>query len=115
MAKHDPTLSTLFHALGDATRRDMLERLMQGPAAVTDLAAPTGLALPTVLRHLSVLEDAGLIASEKTGRTRTCRALPQRLAPATDWLSHQRHIWEARLDRLEAHLATLTQGAADER
>lgn len=115
MTKHDPTLSTLFHALGDATRRAMLERLMQGPAAVIDLAAPTGLALPTVLRHLSVLEEAGLIATEKTGRTRTCRALPQQLAPATDWLSQQRRICEARLARLEAHLATLTQGAADER
>ena len=114
MTKHDPALSALFHALGDATRRDMLQRLMQGPAAVTDLAAPTGLALPTVLRHLTVLEDAGLIATEKTGRTRTCRALPQQLTPATDWLAQQRQMWEARLDRLEAHLATLTRGAPDE-
>lgn len=107
MAKHDPTLSALFHALGDATRRDMLERLALGPAAVTDLAQPTGLALPTVLRHLAVLEAAGLIETQKTGRTRHCRALPDRLAPATDWLARQRRLWEERLDRLDAFLATL--------
>lgn len=109
MAKFDRTLTPLFAALADDTRRAMLERLMAGPARVTDLAAPTGLALPTVLRHLGVLEDAGLIATEKTGRTRTCRARPDRLAPALDWLSRQRAEWEGRLDRLDAFLATLPE------
>ena len=62
MAKHDPDLSLLFHALADPTRRSILTRLAEGPAPVTELAAPTGLRLPTVMRHLSVLEEAGLIA-----------------------------------------------------
>src|SRR5690606_16876920 len=65
MAKHDPDLSLLFHALSDPTRRAMLTRLARGPAPVTELAAPTGLRLPTVMRHLSVLEAAGLVATTK--------------------------------------------------
>ena len=63
MAKHDPDLSLLFHALSDPTRRMMLSRLAKGPAAVTELADPTGLRLPTIMRHLSVLEEAGLSLS----------------------------------------------------
>lgn len=113
MTKHDPALDTLFHALGDPTRRAMLERLFRGPAPVTELAAPTGLALPTVMRHLAVLEQAGLISSEKTGRTRLCRALPDRLAPASDWLTRQHSIWEGRLDRLDALLATFPKEETD--
>ena len=109
MAKFDRALTPLFQALADDTRRAMLERLMEGPARVTDLAAPTGLALPTVLRHLGVLEDAGLIATEKSGRTRICRAQPARLAPALDWLSRQRAAWDQRLDRLDTLLATLPE------
>ena len=72
MAKHDTDLSNLFHALADPTRRAMLTRLAQGPAPVSELAEPTGLRLPTVMRHLSVLEEAGLIATAKDGRVRTC-------------------------------------------
>ncbi|MDE3028846.1 MAG: winged helix-turn-helix transcriptional regulator [Paracoccaceae bacterium] len=106
MSAHDPNLSPLFTALGDASRRAMLERLMQGPASVTELSHLSGFALPTVLRHLAVLTEAKLVASEKSGRSRIFRALPQHLAPATDWLSHQRRIWETRLDQLEAFLAT---------
>ncbi len=114
MTKHDPDLNRLFHALGDDTRRAMLERLIQGPAPVSELAAPTGLALPTVLRHLGVLEDAGLIVTAKTGRTRICHATPDRLAPATDWLARQRAVWAGRLDRLDALLASLPKEPPDD-
>lgn len=102
MTKHDPSLSLLFHALADPTRRSILTRLAEGPARVTDLSGPTGLRLPTVMRHLSVLEEAGLIATSKTGRVRTCAVVPQALEPARTWLDVQRAIWESRLDRLDA-------------
>ncbi|MCS0503793.1 ArsR/SmtB family transcription factor [Ancylobacter mangrovi] len=102
MAKHHPELSLLFHALADTTRRSILARLAEGPARVTDLSEPTGLRLPTVMRHLSVLEEAGLIATSKDGRVRTCAIVPAALEPARTWLDEQRAVWESRLDRLEA-------------
>lgn len=107
MAKHDPDLSLLFHALSDPTRRAMLERLAKGPAPVTELAEPTGLKLPTILRHLSVLEAAGLITTAKDGRVRSCALVPQALAPMQDWLEAQRALWEARLDRLDDYVMRL--------
>lgn len=78
---------------------------------MTELAAPTGLRLPTVMRHLSVLEDAGLIASSKDGRVRTCAVVPEALVPIRTWLDEQRAIWEARLDRLDAYVMTLMKDA----
>lgn len=107
MAKHDTDLSNLFHALADPTRRAILTRLAQGPAPVSELAEPSGLRLPTVMRHLSVLEEAGLIASSKDGRVRTCAIVPEALAPMRTWLDEQRAIWESRLDRLEAYVTTV--------
>lgn len=107
MAKQDPDLSLLFHALSDPTRRAMLERLAQGPAAVTELADPTGLRLPTILRHLSVLEEAGLIRSSKDGRVRSCALNPAALDPVRGWLDDQRAQWEARLDRLDDYVTRL--------
>lgn len=101
MTKHQPELSLLFHALADPTRRSMLTRLAERPARVTDLSGPTGLRLPTVMRHLSVLEEAGLIATSKDGRVRTCAIVPEALDPVRTWLNEQRAIWEGRLDRLE--------------
>jgi DNA-binding transcriptional ArsR family regulator len=102
MAKHAQDLSLLFHALADPTRRSILSRLAEAQARVTDLAVPTGLRLPTVMRHLSVLEEAGLITTSKDGRTRTCAMVPEALDPMRTWLDEQRDIWEARLDRLDA-------------
>ncbi len=102
MTKHEPKLSLLFHALADPTRRSILTRLAERPARVTDLSGPTGLRLPTVMRHLSVLEEAGLIATSKDGRVRTCAIVPEALDPVRTWLDEQRAIWEGRLDRLEA-------------
>ncbi len=113
MAKHDPTLDALFQALADPTRRAMLERLARGPAPVTELARPTGLRLPTVMRHLSVLEGAGLVTTAKDGRVRSCALQPQALAPMHDWLDRQRATWEARLDRLDAYVMTLMKDRPD--
>lgn len=104
MAKHDADLSNLFHALADPTRRAILTRLAQGPAPVSELAEPTGLRLPTVMRHLAVLEQAGLIATSKDGRVRTCAIVPEALMPMRTWLDEQRVIWESRLDRLDDYV-----------
>jgi DNA-binding transcriptional ArsR family regulator len=92
----------MFHALADPTRRSTLARLAKAPAPVTELADPTGLKLPTVMRHLAVLEEAGLITTSKEGRTRTCALVPAALDPVRTWLDEQTEIWEARLDRLDA-------------
>ena len=110
MTKYEPDLSLIFQALSDPTRRAMLAGLNDGAVAVSTLAQPTGLALPTVLRHLTVLEEAGLIATEKTGRTRMCRARPEALAATSRWLEDRRAEWEARADRLETYLETLQKG-----
>ena len=113
MAKHDPDLSNLFHALADPTRRAILSRLAQGPAPVTELAFPTGLRLPTVMRHLAVLEDAGLIATAKDGRVRTCAIVPEALVPVRTWIDEQRALWEARLDRLDDYVQKLMKDRAN--
>ena len=107
MAKHDPDLSLLFHALADPTRRSIVTRLAEAPAPVMELADPTGLRLPTVMRHLSVLEEAGLITTSKHGRIRTCAMVPEALDPMRTWLDEQRAIWEARLDRLDAFVKSV--------
>jgi DNA-binding transcriptional ArsR family regulator len=109
MAKYDANLTLIFQALSDPTRRAMLAQIGAGAVPVSDLARPTGLALPTVMRHLAVLEGAALIATEKTGRTRLCRVRPETLAATVDWLAAQRAEWEARTDRLEAYVATLME------
>jgi DNA-binding transcriptional ArsR family regulator len=107
MAKHDPDLSRLFHALADPTRRSILTRLAEGPAPVTALASPTGLRLPTVMRHISVLEEAGLIATSKDGRVRSCAIVPEAMAPVRTWLDEQRALWDSRLDRLDDYVMNL--------
>lgn len=109
MAKHDARLDLLFRALSDPSRRQMLERLAQGAASVSELAAPTGLRLPTILRHLSVLEQAGLIATQKDGRVRFCALVPQALAPMDDWLAAQRRLWAGRLGPQDAWVTQLVQ------
>ncbi len=98
-------LNTVFHALADPTRRAVLARLLEGDAPVKSLAAPYQMALPTFLKHLSVLEGAELITTRKTGRTRICTANPQTLQIAEKWFTNQRALWENRLDNLGAYLA----------
>lgn len=84
----------------------MIGRLSNGPASVKELAAPFAMGLPAFLKHLKVLEQDGLIHSEKIGRVRTCRIDAQRLATAEDWLSRQRQSWQASADRLAAYVET---------
>ena len=80
---------------------------MRGPASVSDLARPITMALPSFLQHLHVLEKSGLIRSRKVGRVRTCEIENEALGTAEQWLTRQRSIWEARLDRLDDYLLTL--------
>jgi DNA-binding transcriptional ArsR family regulator len=98
-------IDQVLHALADPTRRLIIERLGQGPASVTALAEPLPMSLPAVLQHLQVLEGAGLIASEKAGRVRTCHLEVERLEALHDWIAARRHTWEHRLDRLGDVLA----------
>jgi DNA-binding transcriptional ArsR family regulator len=93
-------LDQVFRALADGTRRDIVERLVRGPATVGELAAPTTMSLPAILQHLRVLEDAGLVHTEKHGRVRTCRIEPAALRTAEGWIGRQRTAWEHRLDAL---------------
>ncbi|GGL68263.1 ArsR/SmtB family transcription factor [Wenxinia marina] len=96
------SLDAFYSALSDPTRRAVIERLVRGPAPVSELHAPHDIALPTFLRHLKVLEAAGLVRSEKAGRVRTVHIEALALADAEGWIERQRRIWEARLDRLDA-------------
>jgi DNA-binding transcriptional ArsR family regulator len=97
-------LDRTFAALADPTRRAMVDRLAQGPATVSELAGPLPMSLPAVMLHLKVLEDCGLVKSQKAGRVRTCRIEPQMLSEAEKWVSERRRMWERNLDRLDAYL-----------
>jgi DNA-binding transcriptional ArsR family regulator len=94
-------LDAVFHALACPARRSMVERLAHGSASVSDLAEPLHMALPSVLQHLGVLEDCGLVRSQKEGRVRTCHIKPARLDSAQGCIARQRAEWEARLDRFD--------------
>jgi len=93
-------LDRIFHALGDSSRRAMVERLARGPASVSELAKPFQVALPTVVQHLGVLETARIVTSTKVGRVRTYQLVPEALTPAAEWIGRQRLPAERRLDRL---------------
>lgn len=100
-----PSLDLVFQALADPGRRDMVERLSQGPASVSELARPLAMSLSAVVQHLQVLEASGLVRSEKVGRVRTCRIEPTALRTAEQWLATRRALWERRFDRLGDCLA----------
>jgi DNA-binding transcriptional ArsR family regulator len=104
MLKYQP-VNDVFRALGDPTRRDLVERLSAGSATVSQLAQPLDMSLSAVVQHLAVLESCGVVRSEKVGRTRTCRLEPVGLRLAEDWFAGQRALWEHRLDRLGEVLA----------
>jgi DNA-binding transcriptional ArsR family regulator len=96
------TLDRTFSALSDPRRRDILERLQLGPASISELAKPSGISLPAVMKHVRILEEANLVTTEKRGRTRECRLGPGQMKDATTWIEQHRQHWERRLDRLEA-------------
>jgi DNA-binding transcriptional ArsR family regulator len=98
-------LDQVFQALADPTRRGIVERLVRGPAPVSELSRPLAMSLPAVLQHLQVLQACGLVRSEKAGRVRTCHIEPGALRAAEAWITSQRTAWETRLDRLGEYLA----------
>lgn len=109
MPNNAASLDRVFQALADPTRRKLVQRLIRGPASVSDLAAPLAMSLPAVLQHLAVLEGSGLVTSEKVGRVRTCRVEPTAIRDAETWLGQQRLDWERRLDALGEVLAEPTE------
>ena len=94
-------MDTIFHALGDATRRGMLASLALGEHTVGDLAKPYDMSLAAASKHIKVLEGAGLIRREIRGRTHVCHLEPGPLASAAEWLNHYSRFWTGRLDALE--------------
>ncbi len=104
MPYNSTPLDLAFYALSDPTRRAVVSRLAEGELPVTTLAEPFDMALPSFSQHLKVLEDCGLIASEKRGRSRWCRLVPERFNEAAHWMEAEQRRWAERLDRLEAYL-----------
>jgi DNA-binding transcriptional ArsR family regulator len=102
-------LDHVFRALADPTRRAVLERLGRGPVAVSELARPFEMALPSFLQHIRVLEDCGLVRSRKAGRVRTCQLAPRPLEKAERWMADQRSVWERRLDQLDDYLKEMKE------
>ena len=97
-------LDKTFAALADPTRRALVDRLVQGPATVSELARPLPMSLPAAMLHLKVLEESGLVTSQKLGRVRTCRIDARVLSQAEQWVGERRQMWERSLDRLGAFL-----------
>lgn len=112
MPHHSDPLGLAFHALSDPTRRAVVSRLVEGELPVTTLAEPFDMALPSFAQHLRVLEECGLIVSEKRGRSRWCKLVPSRFGEAADWMEAERRRWAERLDRLELYL---NKTASDDR
>lgn len=100
MPSQKPNIDRVFQALGDPTRRAIVEKLSEGPISVSELAKPLDMTLAAVVQHLQVLEESGLVRTEKVGRVRTCSIEPAGLAAAAQWIADRRSIWERRLDRL---------------
>ena len=100
-------LSKVFSALADPTRRDILARLGEGDANVTELAAPFSISLPAISRHLKVLEGAGLIARDRQAQWRTNSLRTEPLEEATTWMQHLSQLWDERFSRLDVHLAAM--------
>ena len=100
MLRQRGAVDRVFHALGDPTRRAIVERLSTGPLSVSKSAKPLEITLAAVVQHLLVLEKSGLVHTQKVGRVRTCRMEPAGLTAAERWIEDRRSLWERRLDRL---------------
>jgi DNA-binding transcriptional ArsR family regulator len=105
---HAAALDRSFAALSDVTRRGVLERLGRGDASITDLAAKFEMTLTGMKKHVTLLEEAGLVSTEKVGRVRTCKLGPRRLEGETAWIERYRRLWDARFDALDELVETLT-------
>lgn len=105
MLSQTADIDRVFHALGDPTRRAILERLSEGPVSVSTLAEPLNVTLAAVVQHLQVLEKSGLVHTEKAGRVRTCRMEPKGFSVAERWIVDRRAVWERRFDRMGQMLA----------
>ncbi len=114
MLNQSDPLDLMFQALADPTRRKMVERLSRGSASVSELAAPFDMSLPAIVQHLKVLEDSGLVTTEKVGRVRTCTIDTAALSRAEKWINDRRVGWERRLDRLGAFLDALEPDRQEE-
>ncbi|MEM8608847.1 MAG: metalloregulator ArsR/SmtB family transcription factor [Myxococcota bacterium] len=109
----DPRLDAVFAALADPTRRAILARLVEGEAAVGELAAPFSMSQPAVSKHLKVLEHAGLVERSIDGSRRPARLRPEPLAAASTWLEDYRALWEARFDQLDGVLRSMARKEDD--
>lgn len=105
MVKYSATLDSTFGALADPTRRAILASLMLGETSVSNLAGPHRMSLPAVMKHVRVLQQAGLVSQKKIGRTRFCRLSPTPLKQAEDWIAQYRRFWEGAFDSLERFLS----------
>lgn len=105
MPSQRANINRVFHALGDPTRRAIVEKLSVRPLSVSSLAMPLAITLAAVVQHLQVLEKCGLIHTEKVGRVRTCRIEPAGLSVVDQWIDDRRSLWEKRFDRLGELLA----------
>ena len=106
---HSAAAAAVFHALGNPTRRRVLEHLSVGPATVSELAAPFDMQLPSFVQHLSILERSRLVKSKKRGRVRTYEIAPERFKVVEDWLTARRRLWEARLDQFDQYVKQLAE------
>ena len=106
-------LDLAFQALSDSGRRAMVERLSFGPASVSELAAPLPMTLSAVMQHLKILEQAGLVKSEKVGRVRTCRLEISAMTTVERWITERKRFWERQYDQLEAYRAA-TESKSEE-
>ena len=104
MVKYSASLDSTFGALADPTRRAILATLQLGQASISELAKPHRMSLPAVMKHAYVLEQAGLISQEKTGRTRICRLAAEPFKDAEAWISQYRRFWERNFDSLQRYL-----------
>jgi DNA-binding transcriptional ArsR family regulator len=104
MAQYPQVLDRTFSVLADAHRRNILDRLGGGPVSISELAAPLGMSLPGVLKHVRALEAAQLVVTNKQGRTRWCRLGDRPLDDAAAWIDDRRTLWDSRLDRFDASL-----------